>query len=268
MSDCKSALVEAEGDMEKAVEIILKKGLAKSAKRAGAVATEGEVAPRSSRRRASSGVIVEVNSQTDFAARSDDFKQFVGDVARRSREGAKTRRRPRRASTLGRQDGRRDVARSSSRKIGENIAVRRWDALESPTASTASRTRTCTWAARSASSSRSRPRPTPRRKHAEFEKFVDDTRDADRRDEPARRSAASEVTAGRRSTKQKRDLRGAARAKIPSRSPRRRGRRSSRARSTSGTTEIALLEQESVVVPGKTIEQAARRGRQGRGRRA
>src|SRR3954471_11471478 len=43
MSDCKTALVDAGGDMEKAVEIILKKGLAKSAKRAGAIATEGEV---------------------------------------------------------------------------------------------------------------------------------------------------------------------------------------------------------------------------------
>src|SRR5262245_4006250 len=79
MSDCKSALVEAEGDMEKAVEIILKKGLAKSAKRAGAVASEGEV-------RASvadgkqSATVVEVNIQTDFSARSDLFKAFVGDV--------------------------------------------------------------------------------------------------------------------------------------------------------------------------------------------
>ena len=43
MSDCKSALVEAEGDMDKAIEVIIKKGLAKSAKRAAAVAAEGEV---------------------------------------------------------------------------------------------------------------------------------------------------------------------------------------------------------------------------------
>src|SRR5438270_853917 len=79
MSDCKGALVEAEGDMEKAVEIILKKGLAKSAKKAGAVASEGEVrASVSSDKR--HATIVEVNLQTDFSARSDQFKEFVGQV--------------------------------------------------------------------------------------------------------------------------------------------------------------------------------------------
>src|SRR5215468_8051559 len=79
MSDCKSALTEAEGNMEKAVEIILKKGLAKSAKRAGAIATEGEVraAVSGGNRRAT---MVEVNIQTDFAARNDAFRHFVGEV--------------------------------------------------------------------------------------------------------------------------------------------------------------------------------------------
>ena len=77
MSDCKSALTEAEGDMEKAVEIILKKGLAKSAKKAGAVASEGEVrASVSADQR--SATIVEVNIQTDFSARNDNFREFVG----------------------------------------------------------------------------------------------------------------------------------------------------------------------------------------------
>src|SRR4051812_12133583 len=79
MSDCKSALVEAGGDMEKAVEVILKKGLAKSAKRAGAVASEGEVRALITAD-AKSGVLVEVNIQTDFAARNDKFKTFVADV--------------------------------------------------------------------------------------------------------------------------------------------------------------------------------------------
>ena len=79
MSDCKNALVESAGDMEKAVEIILKKGLAKSAKRASAVATEGEVrAVVSADRR--EATMVEVNIQTDFAARSEGFQKFVGDV--------------------------------------------------------------------------------------------------------------------------------------------------------------------------------------------
>src|SRR5512134_544385 len=78
MSDCKGALEEASGDMEKAVEIILKKGLAKSAKKAGAVAAEGEVRASVAPDRRSA-TIVEVNIQTDFSARNDAFRQFVGD---------------------------------------------------------------------------------------------------------------------------------------------------------------------------------------------
>jgi len=81
MGDCKSALVEAGGDEEKAVEVILKKGLAKTAKRAGAVASEGEVRAMVSGD-AKTGVLVEVNIQTDFAARNDKFKTFVGDVTK------------------------------------------------------------------------------------------------------------------------------------------------------------------------------------------
>src|SRR5215471_3102749 len=79
MSDCKNAMVEAGGDMEKAVEIILRKGLAKSAKRAGAIATEGVVtalvAPDGK-----AGVLVEVNIQTDFAARNAEFLDFASKV--------------------------------------------------------------------------------------------------------------------------------------------------------------------------------------------
>src|SRR5690348_4936471 len=76
LNDCKSALQEASGDMEKAVEIILKKGLAKSAKRAGAIATEGVVSALVGAD-GKAGVIVEVNIQTDFAARNGDFLAFV-----------------------------------------------------------------------------------------------------------------------------------------------------------------------------------------------
>src|SRR5450432_2574880 len=79
MSDCKNALVETDGDMEKAVEVILKKGIVKAASRAGRIAAEGEVAtwiaPDGTR-----GVIVEINSQTDFVSRGDDFKGLVKSV--------------------------------------------------------------------------------------------------------------------------------------------------------------------------------------------
>lgn len=79
MMDCKNALVEAGGDEEKAVEIIQKKGLAKAAKKAGAIAAEGTIHayihPGSR-----IGVLVEVNCQTDFVARNEEFKRFVEEV--------------------------------------------------------------------------------------------------------------------------------------------------------------------------------------------
>ena len=88
MSDCKNALVEGEGDIEKAVEIILKKGLVKVAKRAGATATEGEIRAFVADDH-SFGVLVEVNVQTDFAARNDNFKAFVDEVGQLAK-GAKS----------------------------------------------------------------------------------------------------------------------------------------------------------------------------------
>jgi elongation factor Ts len=127
MSDCKGALVEAEGDMEKAVEIILKKGLAKSAKKAGAVASEGEVrASVSADKRAAT--IVEVNIQTDFSARSDEFKAFVGEVlaaAEKAPLGADLSK-----QTLASGKTIEDAAAALTGKIGEKITARRWDRLE------------------------------------------------------------------------------------------------------------------------------------------
>jgi len=79
MMDCKKALVEADNDQEKAVEIIKKKGLAKAAKRAGAIAAEGLIHAyihAGSR----IGVLVEVNCQTDFVARNEEFKALVDEV--------------------------------------------------------------------------------------------------------------------------------------------------------------------------------------------
>ena len=126
LNDCRSALMEASGDMEKAVEIILKKGLAKSAKRAGAVASEGEVAAWVAAD-GLSGVMVEVNIQTDFAARNDDFKAFVQkivDVASRAKGGADLSAEPFPGG------GSVEEARQALvGKLGENIIVRRWDRL-------------------------------------------------------------------------------------------------------------------------------------------
>lgn len=126
LNDCKSALAEAEGDMEKAVEIILKKGLAKSAKRAGAVATEGVVAARVAAD-GLSGIIVEVNIQTDFAARNPDFLAFVENVVGVA-SGAEAGSDLLTAAYPG--GGSVEDARAALvGRLGENITVRRWGKL-------------------------------------------------------------------------------------------------------------------------------------------
>jgi elongation factor Ts len=79
MADCKKALTECEGDVEKAGEFLRKKGLAAAAKKAGRIATEGLIHSYVHNGRV--GVLVEVNCETDFVARGDDFRAFVKDVA-------------------------------------------------------------------------------------------------------------------------------------------------------------------------------------------
>jgi len=80
MLDCKKALQETDGDMEKAVDFLRTKGLAAAAKKAGRAATEGLVAALVAAD-GKSGALVEVNSETDFVAKNDKFQAFVADVA-------------------------------------------------------------------------------------------------------------------------------------------------------------------------------------------
>ncbi|MCL2387661.1 MAG: translation elongation factor Ts [Defluviitaleaceae bacterium] len=80
MADCKKALTEAEGDMKRASEILREKGLAAAAKKAGRIAAEGLVAAAISADR-KSGALVEVNSETDFVAKNEDFINFVQQMA-------------------------------------------------------------------------------------------------------------------------------------------------------------------------------------------
>ena len=81
MMDCKKALTETDGDMDKAVEWLREKGLAKAAKKAGRIAAEGmayaRVCPETG-----VGAVVEVNCETDFCAKSDLFVAFVKDICK------------------------------------------------------------------------------------------------------------------------------------------------------------------------------------------
>ena len=81
MMDCKKALTEADGDMEKAIEVLREKGLAAVAKKAGRIAAEGIVVSVVDKEK-KVGVVLEVNSETDFVAKNADFVAFVNRVAK------------------------------------------------------------------------------------------------------------------------------------------------------------------------------------------
>ncbi|NLP00149.1 MAG: translation elongation factor Ts [Clostridiaceae bacterium] len=80
MMDCKKALIETNGDLEKAIEYLREKGIAKAAKKAGRAASEG-IVESYIHGGGRIGVLVEVNIETDFAAKNEEFRSFVKDVA-------------------------------------------------------------------------------------------------------------------------------------------------------------------------------------------
>nr|MDT0253956.1 translation elongation factor Ts [Endozoicomonas sp.] len=118
MMECKKALVEAQGDIETAIEEMRKSGQAKAAKKAGRIAAEGVVAVKVADN-GSFGVLVEVNSETDFAARDDNFLGYVQKVV-----AAAFDRKEADVAVL--MEGELEEARLALvQKIGENIGVRR-----------------------------------------------------------------------------------------------------------------------------------------------
>ena len=118
MMDCKNALVQASGDMELAIETLRKSSGIKAAKKAGRIAADGIIC---SRVEGGLGVIVEVNCETDFAAKNDDFVAFANSVTEKVFE--------RRSSNLAALDF-EDVREKLVQKIGENITIRRSDVIE------------------------------------------------------------------------------------------------------------------------------------------
>ncbi|WP_225071752.1 translation elongation factor Ts [Desulfuromonas sp. CSMB_57] len=128
MMDCKKALTEAQGDMEAAVDILRKKGLSAAAKKAGRVAAEGLVAGQGGQ---GCGVVAEVNAETDFVAKNENFQNFVDGVVKAVQLAA-----PADLAALLAADypgTGRTVAEEQTHQIatiGENINVRRFSRLE------------------------------------------------------------------------------------------------------------------------------------------
>jgi len=118
MMECKKALRETDGDVDKAIEEMRKKSGMKAAKKAGRIAAEGLVATKISDD-GSFGALVEVNSETDFAARDENLALFVEKVVAKSFESKET-------DVAKLMEGDLEVARGELvQKIGENISVRR-----------------------------------------------------------------------------------------------------------------------------------------------
>jgi elongation factor Ts len=120
MMDCKAALGETNGDMEAAIDWLRKKGLSKAAKKAGRVAAEGLIGVVSG---GHVGALVEVNAETDFVARNDEFKTFVKDAAdaalKAEGDVEKLLGHPAPEGTM------KDRLTALVAKIGENMSVRR-----------------------------------------------------------------------------------------------------------------------------------------------
>ncbi len=134
MSDCKNALVETDGDIKKAIDFLREKGLAAAAKKAGRIAAEGIVEILINDE-GTKGVVVEVNSETDFVAKNAEFRNYVAQVTKQALE----------SSAINIEDFLNEkwsvdpsvtVKEALSQKIaiiGENLTIRRFGRLETGT---------------------------------------------------------------------------------------------------------------------------------------
>lgn len=126
MMDCKKALTETDGDKDAAIELLREKGLATAAKKSGRIASEGIVKSYINN---GVGVVVEVNSETDFVAKNSDFQDFVGLVAKTVAEANPADVEALKGcacegTTVG------DMLTEKIAKIGENMNIRRFARVE------------------------------------------------------------------------------------------------------------------------------------------
>lgn len=132
MMDCKKVLTETDGDMEKAIELLRERGIAKAAKKSGRIAAEGLVEAYIAED-GKSGAVVEVNSETDFVAKNEEFKTFVQNIAKQVLETN-----PKDVEELLAQEAKFEAGKTVQEvlvdkiaTIGENMNIRRFERFES-----------------------------------------------------------------------------------------------------------------------------------------
>jgi len=130
MMECKKALVETDGDIEAAVELMRKSGAAKADKKAGRVAADGAVKVFVSDD-GRSAVILEINSETDFVAKDDNFQAFANDVLATVAQQKPASVEALSAMTMGNGQSVEEARQALIAKVGENIQVRRFEMIES-----------------------------------------------------------------------------------------------------------------------------------------
>ncbi len=132
MMDCKKVLTETDGDMEKAIELLRERGIAKAAKKSDRIAAEGLVTAYVSED-SKIGAIAEVNAETDFVAKNEEFRTFANDIAKQVAV-----KNPKDVEELLSQEFINDSSKTVNEvltdkiaKIGENMSIRRFERFES-----------------------------------------------------------------------------------------------------------------------------------------
>lgn len=132
MMDCKKVLTETNGDEEKAIELLRERGIAKAAKKSDRIAAEGLVTTYVTDDK-KVGVVVEVNAETDFVAKNEEFRSFVVDIAKQVAEKnpATVEELLEQPSIVEPDKTVKDVLTNKIATIGENMSIRRFERFES-----------------------------------------------------------------------------------------------------------------------------------------
>ena len=132
MMDCKKVLTETNGDEEKAIELLRERGIAKAAKKSDRIAAEGLVTTYVTANQ-KVGAVVEVNAETDFVAKNEEFRNFVADIAKQvaEKKPATVEELLAQTSMVETDKTVQDVLTNKIATIGENMSIRRFERFES-----------------------------------------------------------------------------------------------------------------------------------------